>query len=262
MKPQPETIELDEQELRAKLDQIEAALGAEMAQPFRQLLAGYITLLGLLREKNISIQRLRNIIFGSSSERSSKILPPEDNSSDEASGIADDPADTAEDASSAEQESDASDDGQTPSSNDDESASSGSSNDKQTKGRPGHGRIPAKAYTGCKQVVITHSWLHPGDTCPRCVKGNVYRQREWSAVVRLKGQAPVGGTVYQLERLRCHLCGCLYTAELPEQAGPDKYDPTGTKLPSPARNSSVVCSVARTPKCCSIYCRKILESSA
>ncbi|MHC4065665.1 MAG: IS66 family transposase [Planctomycetota bacterium] len=219
MKPQPEIIELDEQELQAKLDQIEAALGAEMAQPFRQLLAGYITVLGLLREKNISIQRLRNIIFGSSTERSSKIMPPEDKSSEQAS-------DQADDASAAEQGNDASDEGQIPSSNDGEPASSGSTNGKRKKRRPGHGRNPAKAYTGCKQVVVTHSWLHPGDSCPRCTQGSVYRQREWSAVVRLKGQAPVGGTVYQLERLRCHLCGCLYTAELPEQAGPVKYDPS------------------------------------
>jgi hypothetical protein len=45
-------------------------------------------------------------------------------------------------------------------------------------------------------------------------------------VVRLKGQAPVGGTVYELERLRCHVCGEVQTAELPEEAGPEKYDPT------------------------------------
>ena len=150
MKPHPEIIELDEQELHAKLDQIEAALGAEMAQPLRQLLAGYITMLGLLREKNISIQRLRKIVFGSSTERSSKIMPPEDNSSEQG-------ADTADDASAAEQGSDASDDGQTPSSNDEEPPSSGSTNGKRKKRRPGHGRTPAKAYTGCKQVNFLRS---------------------------------------------------------------------------------------------------------
>jgi hypothetical protein len=36
----------------------------------------------------------------------------------------------------------------------------------------------------------------------------------------------VGGTVYQLERLRCNLCGNILTAELPEEAGAEKYDPT------------------------------------
>jgi hypothetical protein len=32
--------------------------------------------------------------------------------------------------------------------------------------------------------------------------------------------------VYELEQLRCNLCGELYTAELPEEAGPNKYDPS------------------------------------
>jgi hypothetical protein len=32
--------------------------------------------------------------------------------------------------------------------------------------------------------------------------------------------------VYELERLRCHLCGEVHTAELPQEAGPEKYDPT------------------------------------
>jgi len=45
-------------------------------------------------------------------------------------------------------------------------------------------------------------------------------------VVRLKGQAPVTGNVYQLERLRCGDCGDVFTAELPEEAGSQKCDPS------------------------------------
>jgi hypothetical protein len=41
MKRDPEAIELDEADLYTTLDQIEAALGAEVAKPFRQLLAAY-----------------------------------------------------------------------------------------------------------------------------------------------------------------------------------------------------------------------------
>ena len=73
---------------------------------------------------------------------------------------------------------------------------------------------------------MTHESLRPGDPCPQCGNGTVYRQADWSPVVRLKGQPPVGGTVYQLERLRCHLCGHIHTAELPEEAGTQKYDAT------------------------------------
>ena len=41
MKSNPEVIELDEADLESKLDQIEAVMGVEMAQPFRQLLRWY-----------------------------------------------------------------------------------------------------------------------------------------------------------------------------------------------------------------------------
>lgn len=74
--------------------------------------------------------------------------------------------------------------------------------------------------------MVTHASLCPGDTCPQCGRGTVYRQSVWSPVVRLKAQAPVTGQVYQLERLRCHDCGHVFTAQLPAEAGPDKYDRT------------------------------------
>ncbi|MCY2991433.1 MAG: hypothetical protein NTY19_26690 [Planctomycetota bacterium] len=75
MKSNPEVIELDEADLVSKLDQIEAVLGMEMAQPFRQLLRWYAVLLGLLREKKFSLQRLRKMLFGASTERTSQVLP-------------------------------------------------------------------------------------------------------------------------------------------------------------------------------------------
>lgn len=73
---------------------------------------------------------------------------------------------------------------------------------------------------------MTHQSLCPGDLCPDCHGAAVYRLAEWSPVVRLKGQPPVGGSLYELERLRCGLCGKVYTAGLPDAAGEAKYDPT------------------------------------
>ena len=75
-------------------------------------------------------------------------------------------------------------------------------------------------------MIVTHESLCPGDDCPDCGKGTVYRQSDWALAVRLKGQPPVGGRVYPCERLRCHLCGKVYTAALPAEAGPAKYDPS------------------------------------
>ena len=218
MKPHPEVIELDYEELQSKLDQIEAVMGSQMAQPFRQLLGWYTALLGLLRDKKISIQRLKRMLFGASTERTSKVLPSPTSSSEQ-------PADASADASA----TDTGNTNQGATSSPDSAAPSSapeSNNHAARRRPPGHGRTPAEAYTGCSTLIVTHESLRPGDPCPQCGKGTVYRQSNWSPVVRLKGQPPVGGTVYQLERLRCHLCGDVQTAGLPEEAGPDKYDPT------------------------------------
>lgn len=74
--------------------------------------------------------------------------------------------------------------------------------------------------------MVTHEALTPGDLCPHCQEGTLYRQKDWAQVVRLIGQPPVGGQRYELERLRCGLCGKTETARMPEQAGLRKYDPT------------------------------------
>ena len=208
MKPHPEVVELDSNELQSKLDQIQAVMGPQMAQPFRQLLNWYTVLLELLRDKTISIQRLQRMLFGASTERTSKVLPTR--SSDQLADV----GPVADQGAASSPDSAAS------------SSEPQSKNPQARPRRPGHGRIPAEAYTGCAKVMVTHESSRPGDLCPDCGNGTVYRQRDWSPVVRLKGRPPVGGTVYHLERLRCNLCGNMLTAELPKEAGAEKYDPT------------------------------------
>ena len=90
----------------------------------------------------------------------------------------------------------------------------------------GHGRNGAAAYTGAKTVAVPHPTLHRGDSCPGCEKGKVYPQKEPRTLVRIIGQAPLAATVYELDRLRCNLCGEVFTAEEPEGVGPEKYDET------------------------------------
>ena len=195
MKSNPEVIELDEADLESKLDQIEAAMGAEMAQPFRLLLRWYARLLGLLREKKLSIRQLQKMLFGASTERTSSVL------------------------------------------------SSAAESSAQVEGHVGARRrfreCPSRFAPAAQPWPDSGQRLHrlregdgdprvaaPGDACPHCMNGTVYRQTRWSPVVRLKGQPPVTGQVYQLERLRCGDCGHIFTAELPEEAGPEKYDPS------------------------------------
>ena len=90
----------------------------------------------------------------------------------------------------------------------------------------GHGRNGASSYRGAKKVAVPHPTLQAGDACPGCEKGKVYPQKESRVLVRLVGQAPLAATVYELGRLRCNLCGQVFTAPEPEGEGPEKYDET------------------------------------
>ena len=90
----------------------------------------------------------------------------------------------------------------------------------------GHGRNGAGAYRGAEKVEVAHQSLHSGNRCPECERGNVYGQKEPKALVRIRGQAPLAATVYELERLRCNACGQIFTAQEPEGIGPEKYDET------------------------------------
>jgi hypothetical protein len=87
---------------------------------------------------------------------------------------------------------------------------------------PGHGRNGASSYTGAKTVDVPHPDLHAGEACPGCEKGKVYPQKEPRTLVRIVGQAPLAATVYELDRLRCNLCGEVFTAQEPEGVGSGK----------------------------------------
>lgn len=89
------------------------------------------------------------------------------------------------------------------------------------------GRRPASDYTGATVVDVDHETLSPKDDCPdpEC-KGKVYPLPEPAKVIRITGMSPLAATLYNLARLRCNLCGTVYTADLPEGAGDAKYDET------------------------------------
>ena len=95
---------------------------------------------------------------------------------------------------------------------------------------PGHGRNGAAAYRGARKVEVPHASLKAGDPCPDCQRGKVYSQRDPGVLVRIKGQAPIAATVYELEKLRCNLCGDVFTAAAPEEAGQEKYDETAASM--------------------------------
>lgn len=223
MKPELEILELDVPTLEALLERIQSTLGDEVAGPFRELLHGYAQLLEALRNKEISVRRLQQILFGAKTERTSHVLKPDGPSPAADTALTPD----GEVAEIVSRDSDGStrDDG--ASGRDGSGAEDGSC----PRGRrPGHGRNGVDAYGGCARVAVSVAWLGAGGPCPRCTGGIVYAQRVPATLVRLVGQAPVGGTVYELERLRCHLCGKVFTAAAPPGVGEEKYDATAISM--------------------------------
>jgi hypothetical protein len=143
-----------------------------------------------LENKSISINRLRKLLFGASTETLKNLESGEPPSND------------------SKTQDQAHDDKPT-----------------EPKDKPkGHGRNGADAYTGAKKVNISHQTLKPGDSCPDCLKGTVYETKDPGRKIRVTGQAPLHATVYELQKLRCGLCGKVFTATAPNDIGSEKYD--------------------------------------
>lgn len=96
-------------------------------------------------------------------------------------------------------------------------------NDDEKQAPQGHGRNSADNYPGAEVVPVPLNELKPGDACPECDTGTLYEQTP-GKIVRITGQPMVAAKIYELEKLRCGLCGKIFTAERPEEAGDDKYD--------------------------------------
>jgi transposase len=156
---------------------------------------GYVA--HLVEEKGTTLAGLRQMLFGTRTEKTRDVL--------KRAGVDDTEKTTAE--ASGGDEASASPTGREPAAR-------------------GHGRHGVEAYAGATHVEVPHARVTHGDRCPECAQGTVYRQRDPGVLVRMVGQAPIAATVYALEKLRCHLCGELFTADPPPGVGSEKYDAT------------------------------------
>ena len=95
---------------------------------------------------------------------------------------------------------------------------------KRKKKKKGHGKNGANAYKGAKKIKICHQSLKSGNDCPACEKGKLYGEKPPAKIVRITGGAPFQATVYELQKLRCNLCGQIFTAQAPDNVGKEKYD--------------------------------------
>jgi hypothetical protein len=153
-----------------------------------------------LETKTTTLERVRRLIFGPRSETTDTVL-----GKDQTDATPANPEDKAS----------ATTDGDTP-----------------RKPRQGHGRNGAEDYPRAPRIPVPHATLKHGDPCPELgCDGRLYRQRQEPAVlVRVTGVAPLQAQVYALERLRCGLCGTVFTADPPAGVGAAKYDESAAAM--------------------------------
>jgi transposase len=100
----------------------------------------------------------------------------------------------------------------------------------------GHGRYGVDAYTGAEQHDIAHLDLEHKDLCPGCLQGKVYQMDEPGVFIYFQGQPSISAKVYRPQKLRCNLCGEIFTAALPddlsakETDGGRYYDPSAKSI--------------------------------
>jgi transposase len=192
-KPAAEIVELDPAQFEELMRRAEYALEQEDYATIRRVCEAYLHLLELVDNKSTTIGRLRKLLFGASTEKTADVVGRE---------------------------------APTPSS----PTAPQSGDDQQRPKKPGHGRNGADRYAGASRVKIRHASLKPGDSCPECGAGTAYLMARPGVLVRFIGQPPLTAAVYELEKLRCNLCGKIFTAQPPAQAGAEKYDASAVSI--------------------------------
>jgi transposase len=185
--PPLQGLQLPLEELTAIIQRAEVGpISAAESAKLKALVETFALLRTELQSKQTSVERLHRMLFGASTEKTHKVLGE---------------APTQHGSGASPQDSSGTDDK-----------------------REGHGRNAAAAYTGARKVQIDHPLLHGGEACPGCHTGKVYPMGEPAKLVRVRAMAPLQATVYECTRLRCGLCGEVYTAAAPEGVGEEKYD--------------------------------------
>jgi transposase len=208
MRNAPEIIEVDNTRLDEVVRRAEQALDEKDATLIRRVFESYLYVSDLVEDKNTSIRRLRQLFFGKRTEKTAAVVGHKTEQSEAAA-----PRGVAPESGSAASEPDTN----TP---------------METETAPacqGHGRNGADAYRGAARMEVPHPSLSAGDPCPACGQGTVY-QKAPGVLVRIIGQPPLTATIYELQKLRCHLCGQVFTAPAPAEAGERKYDATAGSM--------------------------------
>lgn len=196
MKPVIQFIDMDRDELHQLVERARTSLAEEDYRKVKGMAEALTYLTDLVADQQTTIGDLRELMFPAATEKTAAVLKN--------AGVA-------------------------PTANASEKISGGKPKTQRPK-PPGHGRNGAEAYGQAQRVQVQHATLKHGDRCPGCQKGKVYKQQEPRQLVRIVGQAPLTATIYALQTLRCNLCGEIYSAEVPEGVGEDKYEESAAAM--------------------------------
>ena len=174
----PKRVDITPEQMEGLLERAQASMSEKDFEVIKGLAETIMYLGYVVDSKNTSINRLLKLLFGSQTEKTSKVTK------------------------------------------------------KNTSGKPktdkkknnGHGKNGKEAYTGAEKITISHETLKHKDNCPSCGIGKVYDTNMPGVLVRVTGNPPCTGKIYELQKLRCNLCGMVYTARAPDNIGEKKYD--------------------------------------
>jgi len=215
MEKKGKKIDLSPQEIEALyqrlLDKSLSPTDYEILQGMLEVIA---TLNEALRQKEVSIKRLLKRIFGIKTEKKSKLFGENPKNGDSSSPTPDD--DTGNDNQKSEHaqldEPFSSEKGEQ---NESEDIETGDEKSELQTGK-GHGRNGTDAFSGADRKRIEHADLKPGQNCPLlCPNGKLYSLKP-GLTLSFSGNAPLTGTIFELEKLRCNACGAVFTAEIPD----------------------------------------------
>ena len=160
----------------------------------------------LVGDKNTTIARLRKLLFGAKTEKTAAVIG---DTKDSQLPPTQDAAAPAGDVSSRQRGS------QRRGSGEDNAAAS--RRPRPQRGRRLHGR---REDRGASRVASA------GRSLPEVRRGHGLRDEPARGAGAAGGPGAVGAMVYYLQKLRCNLCGVVFTAEPPEGVGGEKYDAT------------------------------------
>ena len=199
----PEIVELTEEELESLFLRVDQnTLNDEDKRLLKGAIRTNVWLRRALEAGKITIHKLKTLLFGFRSEkRKQKEAETKEDKEDE--------------------ESDTKGESTSLALSQNTTLLSSLEHEKET--RKGHGRLGADAYPNAEKVEINHPTLKVGDPCPQACGGKLYHI-DPGIFIRVLGQNIAKVMRYEVEKLRCNLCGLVVKAEVPDEVKAGKYD--------------------------------------